>query len=241
MKTMKFNVDKIKELTTQARQLRAVTSVRLLKNDIISVSTKELKCTDPRTGATHDIGKFNIRIPTTADFHYVGDYLKFLNKTRRVRGLERNMHAPHVFQSGEGCLGTAVTGLREAYNNSDLYMLLLLSIQFLESVFTDDDAGNYIDKWPVIYKPLTRYKLKKEKDKIGNSDFNKKKMCELFLKGHKIYIYRRDGSFYGTCNMTKTRKISKKKAGEPKQDITVRIFRQHVVENPDFKFFVNKL
>lgn len=110
-----------------------------VRGGVIQVFTDTLYCIDPRSEKKHEIGHFRIEfMPNGA--------VRWYNLARMVR----NMHAPHVFSSGEACLGNMSEVIPELAANYEFAALAMVCIQFVESVNVDDQAGTHIDKWPVV-------------------------------------------------------------------------------------------
>ncbi len=109
----------------------------------LSVFTDVLFCIDSRTGNRHEIGAFRIDIDANR-----GE-VRWHNLTRKVDGYRGRMNAPHVWESGEACLGTFAEIQAELVGNHEYAALAMVAIQFVESVNTGDPAGRHIDKWPV--------------------------------------------------------------------------------------------
>jgi hypothetical protein len=133
-----------------------VEGARISDAGSLSVFTDVLYCDDPRTGKTHEIGKFRIVIDM------VGGEVRWYNLTRLVKGYDSLMfNAPHVDGNGKGCLGTAKTAIAEMIAHYEFVALVSLAIQFIESVNVDradERWGPYIDKWPVAKKKKTPVK-----------------------------------------------------------------------------------
>lgn len=109
---------------------------------VIKVFTDTLYCTDPRSGKRHEIGAFRIEIQTDR-----GD-VRWFNLTRQVKGYKEGMQAPHVWSEGNACLGTAAEILPQLIGAYEFAAAAMVAIQFVESVNTDDRAGEHINRWP---------------------------------------------------------------------------------------------
>jgi hypothetical protein len=117
-------------------------------NGEILVETNILYCVDTRSGRTHEIGKFQIQIPTE------GGRLHWFNRTRLVsisasNGV-RQMHAPHVAADGLACEGTTKEEWPVFIKQRQFAYVIMKAIQFIESVNTDDVWGKTINHWPVV-------------------------------------------------------------------------------------------
>ena len=119
-----------------------------ISNGTITVFTDILHCVDPRTDKRHEIGAFRIEIYTDGS----NDGVHWYNLTRLVDGYKKEMHAPHVFPDGKACLGSAQEVFPELIANYEFAAVAMLAIQFVESVNTDDSAGEHINKWPIAKK-----------------------------------------------------------------------------------------
>ena len=107
--------------------------------------TEVLYCKDPRTNKEHEIGAFRIELYFgTKEFP-----IRWFNTTRQVDGYKPGMHAPHVFPDGKACLGNSQHLFTELWAKYEVNAMVLLAIQFIESVNTSDGAGEYIERWPV--------------------------------------------------------------------------------------------
>ena len=120
----------------------------------MTVYTNMINVTDPRSGIEHEIGEMSIYIDI-ARYNVVTK-----NLTRRVNGLDPNMHAPHVFPDGQMCLGNmteVIPRLIGAYQLADAAEMLLA---ILQTVNVDDAAGRKVDRWPRSAKQIEADKAK---------------------------------------------------------------------------------
>jgi hypothetical protein len=119
----------------------------------VNIFTDILYCRNPKTGRTHEIGKFNIEIK--AD-----EGIRWFNLTRQVE--EKN--APHIDSDGDACLGNAEEIVPELLANYEFAALAMIAIQFVESVNTGD---SYVDikNWPVVQVKERRKNEKRAKKK----------------------------------------------------------------------------
>lgn len=113
-----------------------------MDDSVIKVFTETLYCVDPRSNKRHEIGAFRIEMS-------IGGDVKWFNLTRRIRGYEAGMQAPHVFPTGLACLGNMAEVIPELVANYEFAALAMMAILFVESVNVDDRAGQYINNWPV--------------------------------------------------------------------------------------------
>ncbi len=109
----------------------------------LEVYTDTILCLDPRSGKMHELGKFKITVDPD---HYD---VRFINLTRRVDARKRGQHAPHVFDEGMPCLGSAAETFAALFENFEYAAIVMYAVQFLETVNTDDDGGQYINLWPL--------------------------------------------------------------------------------------------
>lgn len=120
-----------------------VKDVRVTRDDVV-VLTDVVYCTDPRTNTLHEIGAFEIFIPTNA--HGV---VRWINKTRRVTASRMGMNAPHVNEEGHACLGNMKDVFPAFIARRDFASAVEAAIAFVEAVNVDDAWGKYINQWPV--------------------------------------------------------------------------------------------
>lgn len=120
-----------------------VVDVKIMQTTLV-VTTETLYCTDPRTGIVHDIGAFDIHIPLRS-----GNYeIRWHNRTRRVRGGNGDMMAPHVNADGRGCLGNTADVFPVLIKQRQFAAVVEAAIAFVESVNVNDQWGKHISNWP---------------------------------------------------------------------------------------------
>lgn len=118
-----------------------IVDVRVADNTI-RVFTEILYCVDPRSKKRHEIGAFRIELGVNGKVHW-------FNLTRRVDGYKGGMQAPHVFPSGEACLGNMEEVIPQLVANYEFAALAMVAIQFIENVNVDDPAGRCVNQWPI--------------------------------------------------------------------------------------------
>lgn len=124
------------------KHIKNVTDVSW-RGDSLVVTTDDIFVVDPRTGIEHDIGKFKILLDhNRAEPH-------MFNLTRRVDGHNVGMHHPHVFPSGNPCLGNMAEALPVALAQYQWTVVVQLCLVFLHHVNVEDVAGACINRWPV--------------------------------------------------------------------------------------------
>lgn len=114
----------------------------VVRGQTIKLYTDTIYCVDPRDDKEYEIGEFELQIRARQ-----GD-VRMFNKTRLVDGYNVRMNAPHVFPSGEPCLGSLKHTLPELIAMHDYPAVAMLCVQYLESVNPSDAAGKYINRWP---------------------------------------------------------------------------------------------
>ena len=88
------------------------------------------------------LGKFDIEINLN------NMDVKFFNlNNKRKSYWGKNCNAPHVDEDGKACLGDLSELMGYAISNNDLYLLIDLCIQYLQSVNLLDSAGRYVISW----------------------------------------------------------------------------------------------
>jgi hypothetical protein len=93
----------------------------------------------------YEMGKYRIEIYTDGGNGGVRMY----NLTRRVDGYNSEMHHPHVFPDGRPCLGNIQEAIPQLLGEYEYAVVTILCMQYLQSVNVNDDAGKYIEKWPL--------------------------------------------------------------------------------------------
>lgn len=129
-------------------KLPHVLSVDIGANSLL-VKTDVLCCPDTRTGKVHEIGAFRISVVFGGQGRGM---VRWQNTTRQVNGYRDGMQAPHVYNKGDACLGNVAETFAELIARYDVVNTVALAIQFIESANTDDQAGRFIDRWPVAKK-----------------------------------------------------------------------------------------
>lgn len=112
-----------------------------IEGDRLDVHTTVIYCRNPETKKFHRLGRF--RISLNCKTHKIG----FKNKS----GTQMGHHAPHITTVWGGCRGTAFHKMAtELFGKYEYCGLVLLCIQFLESVNIHDSWGQKICYWPVV-------------------------------------------------------------------------------------------
>ena len=133
-------------------RLLQVKSVRdaWIDGNRLFVRTDILYCTDPRSKKVHEIGAFEILISLSAGACDEKYLVKWNNLTRKVdTSTADGMNAPHVFSEGVACLGSIQKVIPELIGRYEFAAVVMIAIQFIESVNVEDAAGRYINKWPL--------------------------------------------------------------------------------------------
>lgn len=123
-----------------------VTRIEAVGSTTFHVFTSVLNCRHPRTGDLHEIGAFRIEV------NFERATIRWFNLTRQVDGHNRNMQAPHIFESGNPCLGNMEKVMADLLAAYELHAIIMMAISFVEEVNVADVAGMHIDKWPVVEK-----------------------------------------------------------------------------------------
>lgn len=97
-------------------------------------------------GRRYDIGDFRVEVYTDGSNGCVRMY----NLTRRVDAYQSGMQAPHVFPDGKPCLGNLKEAIPAYLGEYEYSIVVMLCIQYLQSVNTQDAAGKYITCWPLV-------------------------------------------------------------------------------------------
>jgi len=142
-KKLALEFDKILEIPK-------ITKVEVDASGKLYAYTTTIYCTNPETKIEHEIGAFCIEIDANEEDY--DNALRMKNLTRTVNGYDPGMHAPHVFSEGHPCLGSIEDVVPDLLSNYEYAALIMVVIQFLESVNPNDDAGQHITEWPRSYR-----------------------------------------------------------------------------------------
>lgn len=143
--TIDLNGGKFQTQYNQLMKLDNVKKIRFPEQGKLLVYTEVLDCVDPRTNKLHEIGAFKITIDMN------NRDVRWKNMTRLVKNAynSEGMQAPHIFKDGHACYGNIEETFAECLAKQDFYSIVILSIKFIQSVNTNDSAGEHIDKWPL--------------------------------------------------------------------------------------------
>ena len=115
----------------------------VFKDNIFTIFTNPLNIYDE--GVTYYGGNYQITI------NLANTEIKFFGDNPRPSYWTNHDPHPHVDgSSGDACLGNIGGTIAELCNQSQLYALALICIDFLESTNTDDEAGKNIIHWDII-------------------------------------------------------------------------------------------
>jgi hypothetical protein len=129
----KYN-DEYKDLTNIAH----IESV-YVRDETLYAKTDMIEFIDPRTKLKHQAGRYVITIAMNSG------QVSFRNQSWCVG----EMHAPHVFSSGQPCLGNMGTVLPELVSRYDFPAALMVIVNFLSEVNVHDSAGVKCHRWPL--------------------------------------------------------------------------------------------
>lgn len=129
------------------KDLSAVLAIQKVKSltaveNLMSIFTKTLYCSDVLTGVEHEIGEMQF------DVNFGTGTIKILNLTRRIDSSQAQMNAPHVASSGDPCWGNIATTINELIAEYNVSALVSLIIQFVETVNQGNGHEYGINKWP---------------------------------------------------------------------------------------------
>lgn len=150
----KSHIEKMKQKAfeefTAVTEIEQIESV-IVKEESVHVYTKNIYARDERTKILHDIGTFHIKIGMHSNNYDTQNTVIIRNTKHQIKAYnEQVMQAPHVFAEGYICHGTLATGMANAYKKRDLYQLVLQLVLFLGQANTDDAAGKFISRWPIV-------------------------------------------------------------------------------------------
>lgn len=121
-----------------------ITSVEFNPNSgMFTIGTRNIYAYSQKHETWHDIGEFNIQVGQQGE-------IKFLNLTRRVDGLRERMNHPHVWNSGEACLGNFAEIAATLVSQREYGTLFTMAIEFLKTANEADSAGQFLYRWPEV-------------------------------------------------------------------------------------------
>ena len=129
----------VKEMNDIAEHPR-VTDLRI-EGDFVTASIKDVIATDKKDRQFY-IGNFQVKINTSnSEVKFFGD------NPRRSHWTAQDPH-PHVNgRTGQACLGNVSATIAELCSQNELYALVMVCIDFLESANIDDPAGKHVNNW----------------------------------------------------------------------------------------------
>ena len=111
-----------------------------IKNNKLIVKTKPLVATNQK-GEHFMVGAYTIDIiPNEVDITIITD-------TKRRSYWSRYDNHPHVNDLGKACFGNVDSTLAELCSQNELYAIVMVIIDFLESINIDDAAGRMCYSW----------------------------------------------------------------------------------------------
>jgi hypothetical protein len=140
LKTMNDNFFKNLDLIVEHPKVNDLT----IKNGIYTVNTVPLRI-HADNGKLYQAGEYKIEIkPALTEVRF------FSHLGRKSFWTDHDPH-PHIDgSSGKACLGNLDTTVAELCAKMELYVLVLMLIDFLETANTDDAAGQYVRHWDEI-------------------------------------------------------------------------------------------
>ena len=152
-----------------------------ISGDTLIAVTDMIKAVDPRTEVVHLVGRVKISIRMSSGYVNI----------RNLSWLVNGMNAPHVFNSGEPCLGNIGSILPELVGRYDFAAALMVIIQYLESVNVNDSAGVKTHYWPIdpeyaaekgIEQKVQHRRITEEGDKVLVTH-NEETLRDLMVQG----------------------------------------------------------
>lgn len=117
-----------------------------IKDGKFMVFTDDIYCHHDKTGDRYYMGKYRIELQPERTS------VKWFNLNNARNGYfsgGKNQH-PHINAQGEACMGNISATLAELSSRMELYALVLMAIDFVESVNTSDVAGRKITNWDKV-------------------------------------------------------------------------------------------
>jgi len=140
--------------------MEKVEKFELTERGELVVFTNHIFCKPRETDRDiRHIGKFKITI--VINKKYSNTTIKYYNLTRKLSGY----HSPHVPHHGAPCWGEATRMLKSLYESFMIPELVVVLIQFVESVNLEDAWGKRIWDWPKVSKAEMNKLLGKTKPK----------------------------------------------------------------------------
>ena len=117
-------------------------------SDQFTFTTRELFAYDPRSDLWHKLGAYEVSVNMNPGY---GNHVLNIRNVSGLRrdGYDSGMHHPHVFPSGNPCVGNFIELQTDLAMNRDWRTLIDATLAFLESVDVRDTAGRHIHNWPV--------------------------------------------------------------------------------------------
>ena len=144
--TEEFGESKLNKYINELDLISKLNKVKDLyvKDGKIIVHTKELYIHDTDSGDRFYGGEYQIILePERTD-------VKFEGGTKRKSYWGESCPHPHVDEKGMPCLGNMQSTVAELCSQYELYALVSMCIDFLESVNRDDPAGKNIYFWDMV-------------------------------------------------------------------------------------------
>ncbi len=113
--------------------------------------THPLLCSNPDSGEVHHIGAFCLQMTLVGD----QSGIRFYNLTRRVKAFkDLAMQAPYILPDGSCCMaGLIDAAVPELIGTLQLHPMAMVGMNLIETVNLNDEAGQHLDKWPLVAKP----------------------------------------------------------------------------------------
>lgn len=135
------------------KAMNGITGIRsiILNGDVeyLAISTNKIYFVDSRTNLRHLAGKFVILIslPTSSQNDIIEVTVR--NTLFTIRGMAQYCDHPHIM-SGKPCYGNISTTMSKLRTSRDFIGIVAVMLRFLSSVNTDDTAGMWAHRWPVV-------------------------------------------------------------------------------------------
>jgi hypothetical protein len=143
--------EEVKSLEKYMSELDAICKLEKVKDVIVengnvTILTHVLHIHDDSRGKVYYGGEYSITLePERTNVYFRGG-------TPRKSYWGDSCPHPHVNEHGGACLGSMQQTIAELCADYELYALALMSIDFLESVNTEDAAGKNVVSWDVVNK-----------------------------------------------------------------------------------------
>ena len=121
-----------------------------IKDNTLSIMTKYLYITEPKTNKMFECGEMVIVISLNTCNNMDNSPIKIFNITQLRYGYAEGMQHPHVFNNGEPCWGTLNSLVANYFAEQEYYALYTSILNYLQTCSIEDEAGRYVYAWDEV-------------------------------------------------------------------------------------------